>query len=329
MNILVTGANGFIGSNLCKHLLAEGNKVRGFVRKESDLSFLKDVQGLEVIEGDIGDIDSLHPAMKNVKTVYHIAGLTLDRGPWELFERYNIEGVRNVMEAAKQNGVKKVVHTSSASIYGATGFTDIIETQKPVEQPNEPYIKSKLAAEKVAFDYNCKKMGVTVIRPPVVFGPNDRTTTMRLLPKLIHGKMPLIDKGRYVMSFVYIDNLIDALTKAARTDKSNGQAYNISDHGAITWKQFFETLCKELGVKPPSTSVPAKVALSAALLLEFINKLTFSKKPPEITRYRVLVSSGDFQLNIDKAARELDYDPEISTIEGIKKTIEWYKATSK
>ena len=115
--ILVTGANGFIGSNLVKKLINEGNLVTGLVRKSSDLSFL-DGMNVELVLGDITDLRSLEIAMKGIDKVYHVAGLAADWGPYSLFESINFTGTQNVARSAEKFGVKKMIYISTVAFHG-------------------------------------------------------------------------------------------------------------------------------------------------------------------------------------------------------------------
>jgi len=116
--VLVTGANGFIGSNLCRYLLAHSHKVSGLVRRASDRHSLNKIRGLKLFEGDITDRDSLEAAVAQTEVVYHLAGYVSDWGPWSAFYAGNVLGVANIMEAARAAGVRRVVHLSSVSVYG-------------------------------------------------------------------------------------------------------------------------------------------------------------------------------------------------------------------
>jgi nucleoside-diphosphate-sugar epimerase len=325
MTVLVTGANGFVGSKLCEYFLNKGIKVRGLVRPSSDMQFLESLPGLEIHQGNITDSESLEAPMKGVNTLYHVAGYSKDWGDWSVFKSINIDGVNTIMQSAKKHAVKTVVHVSSVSIYGFPGSDNIDENFPINHLPEDFYCTSKLEGEIVALSYNDKKMKVTAVRPAGVYGPNDRTTTLQLVPELAKGKIPLLDNGKYLMAPLYIDNLIDAMILAAQSKNSGGQVYNIADSGKITWKQYFELICNELKVPAPRLSLPSGLVWNVAKIVEAGARFIGKKEAPTITKYRIRVIMNDAHYNIEKSKIELGFEPKVSTAEGMKRTMDWYK----
>ncbi len=325
MKVLVTGANGFIGSNLCADLIRSGITVAGLVRAASDLGFIAALRPLEVVTGDITQRDSLRAAMEGVSIVYHVAGYSSDWGPWETFRRVNVEGVRNVIEVARDCGVKRVVHISSVSVYGFPGKTGITEDMPPVPRPDDPYITTKAEGERLALSYHGKGLDVTAIRPAGVFGPNDRTTTLQLAPVLLAEKFCYVDGGRHVMAPVYIDNLVQMIRLAGDSDNAPGEVFNAVDDGMVTWRQFIEWMCEDLGCAKPRLSAPRQLAWALAVVLETGAKLLRRKNSPLINKYRIRAVMADAHYATDKAKRKLGYNPAVSTREGVRRTIAWYR----
>ena len=324
MNVLVTGANGFIGSNLCEALTQSGLSVTGLVRNSSNLRFLVNKAHIKIEKGDITVRESLTTVMQNKSMVFHVAGLASDWGPWDIFREVNVEGVRNVMDCALQAGVRRVVHISSVSVYGFPGGTDIDEQSPLVARPNDMYITSKTEGEKLALNYNSSEMAVTAIRPAGVYGPNDRTTTLQLVPAILRRKFGYVNSGKHIMAPVYIDNLVQMIKLVAKSDRTPGQVYNAADDGRTTWKEYVEWLCEDLGCKKPRLSIPNWIAWPLALILERTAKLFNKKESPMINTYRIRAVMQDNHYSIQKAKRELGYRPKVSTREGIKRTIRWY-----
>ena len=155
MNILVIGANGFIGSNLCQSLIQSGQSVVGLVRESSDLAFLKGLGRLQIVKGDITAKESLTAAMQDIAVVYNVAGLVSDWGPWEIFQRVNVDGVRNVMESARQQGIRRVVHLSSVSVYGFPGGSAIDEIHELIlgrsNNPLQGLVSGSLDLDKIEY----------------------------------------------------------------------------------------------------------------------------------------------------------------------------------
>lgn len=324
MKVLVTGANGFVGSNLCGSLIRTGHSAVGLVRPSSDLTFLKNLPGLQIVKGDITQKESIEAAMKDVSIVYHAAGYASDWGPWKTFRSVHVEGVRNVMDTALQCGVQRVVYISSVSVYGFPGGVAIDETAPLVPRSDDPYITTKTEGEELALSYQSDKLEVAVLRPAGVYGPNDRTTTLQLAPVLVSRQFGYVDGGKYLMAPVYIDNLVQAIRLAAENDRAPGQVYNVVDDGKVTWKEYVEWMCEDLNCKTPWLSVPKWIAWPLAVVLDNTAKLLKKRESPMINKYRVRVVMNDNHYSTEKAKRELGYSPEISTREGIKRTIDWY-----
>lgn len=287
MKVFVTGANGFVGSKLCEYLINSGQTVTGIVRPTGDLQFLQDLKSLHLIHGDITNKNSLIEAMKDASIVYHVAAYTSDWGPWSAFKSTNIDGVRNVVEAALKNKVERVVHVSTVSVYGFPGEENIDESTPYADLPDDPYITSKTEGEKIALSYNGEDIKVTVIRPAGIYGPNDRTTSLQMIPVLLKGGFGFVDGGKHLISPIYIDNLVQAIRLAGESDKAPGQAYNIVDDGLVTWKEYIDWMCEDLNCKKPRLSAPAWIAWPLANLVENISKLFRKKEAPLITKYRI------------------------------------------
>ncbi len=330
MKICVTGANGFVGSNLCKGLIANDHEVRGLVRASSDLQFIDKLKGLEIYTGDITDKNSLRQAFKGIDLVYHAAAYTSDWGDWQTFRRCNIDGVNNVIESAIACGVKRLVHVSSVSVYGFPAKIDTKEEDGWLVRPGDPYVSSKQQGEKAALGFNGKGIEVVVLRPGGLYGPNDRTTSIKLFPEIVARRFPFIDDGRHIMAPCYIDNLVQAALLAGFRENARGQAYNIVDAGRTTWRQYVLWVCENLACQAPLLSIPAWFVWPLACIVESAAKLLRMKHAPFITRYRIRAVMGDSHFSIAKAQRELGYKPQISTQEGLKRTVDWYlKSTGK
>ena len=324
MKICVTGANGFVGSNLCKTLIEKGHQVIGLARNTSNLEFIDNLSELEVCTGDLTDPNSLKQAFDGVSIVYHVAGHASDWGKWQKFQAVNIHGVRNVMECAISCGVKRVVHISSVSVYGFPGAMDIKEDRSWILRPDDPYVTSKQKGEEIALGFNGNGIEVTVLRPAGLYGPNDRTTSLNLLPEIARRRLPYIDGGKYVMGPIYIDNFVRAAILAGEKGSAPGQAYNIVDDGKTTWRQYIEWMCAGLKCGKPLLSVPSWIAWPLACLVEGLARALSLKDAPPITKYRIRAVMGDSHFSSDKAKRELGYKPEISTREGVRRTVNWY-----
>lgn len=321
--VLVTGANGFIGSNLVKLLLNKGYKVQVLVRKTSNLKFL-DGLDIEFFYGDIVDVDSLIKPMNGVDLLFHVAGLAFDWGPYDHYHKVNFIGTQNVAKAAEKAGVKRMVHISTVAFHGF-GYFNISEDY-PKANNLIPYAETKYLAEEWLFNtYKNTPMEVTAIRPGNVFGTNDHTFIEKYIDALEKGQMAYVNGGKSKTCPTYIENLIHGIYLSSQSPNAVGEAFFITDGLDINWKTFTDTLANAMGLKPPKLSTPYALAHGIAGILEFVYRTLGIKKDPFITRYRVNNGGKDYHFSVEKAKKLLGYEPLVTFEESIKTTVNWYK----
>lgn len=321
--VLVTGASGFVGGHLAVRLATEeGARVRVLVRKTSRTEHLQDL-GIEFCLGSITDLDSLRPACDGVDVVFHCAALAREWGDVEEMHRTNAVGTGNVLQAAVDAGVPRVVHTSSIAVYGLEPADGTDETVPFNRASGNPYADSKIAAEDLVQHY-CREEGlnVTVLRPADIYGPRSTTGTLGPMVAIKLGWMELIDGGEGVSNHLYVDNLVDAYILAAENDHVAGQAYIISDGIGTPWRDFFGRYAQMVG-KGPLPSISKEKALQKAAEAEA--KAEKVGRPPSLTRAAVTLMTQKAVFRIDKACRELGYAPRISLDEGMRRTENWLR----
>ena len=320
--VLVTGANGFIGSHIVKKFVAEGDEVYSLVRATSDLSLLKDSRTV-FCTGDITDPESLNKFLKEINIVIHVAGLSSEWGTYAEFERINLNGTKNLLQAASSAGVHRFVHISSVAPHGF-GRRNVKE-EDPMPQSLFAYVETKRLAEKAVFEFAAStEMKVTAIRPGNVFGPDDHTFIDKYLRAICEGKIALINGGRAWTCPTYIGNLVDAVWLASRSEGAIGQAFLITDGLEIDWLKFTGDFARALGKKDKFVSVPYGTVLVIATLMEKIYRLFKSNNPPVLNRYRIMNGGKDYHFSIDKARGILGYNPKIGFEEAVKETVNWY-----
>lgn len=321
---LITGVNGFIGSHVAGRLLRDGHRVRGLVRKTSDLRFIEGLD-VELLVGDIAEPASLIDPLRGVDIVVHVAGLASDWGPYAKFSAVNVTGTRNMAEAAARSGVRRFVHMSSAAVHGFQGFRNADETFPLADTPFA-YCETKKIAEQWLFEFSALTgMEVTAIRPGNVFGPKDHTFIEKYLDALTAGKIAYIDGGRHWTCPVYVENLVDAVVRACFEPGAAGEAFLVTDGLEITWKDFTERFADRLGVKRPRLSAPYGLAYGAAYFLEVLYRLFRLSTPPLVTRYRISNGGRDYHFSIEKARRLLQYRPSLGLDEAVARTVSWYR----
>ncbi len=322
LKALVTGASGFIGSRLAERLATEeGVRVRAMVRTLKKAERLKKLP-LEIVHADLLDLDSLHKAVQGCDLVFHCAAMVRETGDREVFYRTNVEGTKNILKASIEAGIKKFIHFSSVAVYGMNPPDRVNETT-PYQPCGNLYCDTKIEAEKVVWaTHHEKGIPVVIIQPANVYGPHSNPWTVRPIKQIQSGQMILINGGRGLCNYVYIDNLINATLAATKNEASVGQAYLISDGNPVPWKEFFGYYARMAG-KPDLRSVPEGIAKVIALAMEMSSK--FTAKPPKISREAVRYLTRQSHFSIEKAKRELGYQPRFSLEEGMKLTEQWLR----
>ena len=318
--ILVTGATGFTGGALAKKLVDHGHDVTALVRATADTSSLKNL-GVNLVQGDITDADAVSEAAKNVDLIYHIAAVYRTAGhPDDYYHAVNVDGVQNIIDAARQHKVARTVHCSTIGVHG-----DIEQIPSDEESPFNPgdiYQRTKLDGEELFAQAMKDGLSGVIFRPGAIYGPGD----MRLLKMFKQVKkqfFPLFGGGQNLYHLSYIDDLTDGIILCGEHENAVGERFILCSNEYGTLKKLSATIANELKVKPPAFAPPIGPLMLAAKICEFICK-PFSIDPPLHTRrVEFFVKSRAF--SNEKAKRLIGFEPKVSTQEGVKKTIEWYE----
>ncbi len=319
--ILVTGANGFIGSHLLRRIRAEaGLAVRGLVRESSSLERLAGEDfdlAVSSLPGDPGK------ALRGVDTVVHAAALTSDWGPPEAFFRSNLAGTICLLEAAAKASVRRFIHISSVAVYGFGGCRDLDEDAPQNPFPNG-YCLSKAAAEKEV-KARSGRLETVILPPANVYGPHDRTTTLPLLRTLEKGMPFFPGGGKTLTSPCYVGNLVEAAMLALDSGGNQGEAYNITDGRDMPWAEFLALAAAALGRRGPRFLLPSRPLYLLGGALEGLYRLAGSAKPPLITRYRIAQVRRDYGFSIARARNVLGYCPLFTPEDGLAESVRWFK----
>jgi nucleoside-diphosphate-sugar epimerase len=331
MKTLVTGASGMLGSHLVEHLVAQHHEVRAFVRKTSDISHLK-TTGAEIISGDVGDYDSLLPAVKGVDVVFHAAARVMPGwGSWQEFEASIVKGTENVLRASAEAGVSRFLQVSSGSVYGQACCRGMPASEStPCElafKPESYYDCAKLQAEKAAFDYQKEgKLQVSAIRPGWVYGPRDRLLTDRLTRQL---QMPIVvwpGKANPRIPLVFASDVANCAILAATSDRAVGQVYNVAPLHEIRLRDFAVAMARALGRPEPKVFIPYGLAYAVCALSEAWSRLRRVKEIPYLTRSGLQHLNTEMLLDASKARKELGWEPKVSVSEGIRLWVQWQRS---
>jgi nucleoside-diphosphate-sugar epimerase len=324
----VTGANGFLGSNLVRRLVETGWSVAALVRATSDRTFLDGLDGVEIVGAGLGDAAALVRTFRGADVVFHCAARASDWGPPAEFHESNVRTTERVVAAAADAGCGRLVHIGSTVVYGFGGHVDSDETAPHAPDPF-PYCTTKLEGERRATAIARERgLPLAVVRPGNVFGRNDRVTTVHMYKFLLAGKYAHVAGGRPLTCPTYVENLVDAIVLAATAPGAVGEDFIVTDGLRISWREYVDRTCGALGVKPPWLSVPAAPVYGAAAAVEGLWRLARSATPPAITRYRIRQVRRDYHFSIAKARRLLEWAPRVGLDEALARTAAWYRETA-
>ncbi len=308
--LLITGGAGYFGSVLADRARAEGHEVRIF-----DLNPPEDRTADHVV-GDVRDLDALRGACDGVDAILHnVAQVPLAKDR-ELFWSVNVVGTANVLLAARDAKVAKVVHTSSSAIFGIPESNPVVEDTPP--HPLEAYGKAKLEGELLCHDAAASGLDVSIVRPRTVLG-HGRLGIMAILFEFVADGAPVfvLGKGDNRYQFVHADDLADACLRAAQ--RPGAATYNIGCRDFGTMRETLQALVDHAGTGSHVVSLPAKPAQAAMKALGQSSLIPFAP-------YHWLLYGESLWFDVSKAERELDWHPTHSNASAVIESYEWFLA---
>ncbi len=324
---LVTGAAGYLGTHLTDALLARGARVHALDMVELE----DDREHVTCFKGDIRDTDHLDPAMAGVDVVFHAAAL-IDLSTWapaahrERVWSVNVDGTAAVLDAAVRAGATRFVHTSSTNVV-FNQDTDGGDETGPYSTSSDLYSSTKRAAEELVLARDGQDgLHTCALRPGGIYGPGERKTIVGPLFRSIRKGSPVIlfGAGDSLLDYAYIDNIVDAQLRAAERlepgSAVGGQAYFITDGQPYNPGAFSSKLVDLAGVKARRVRVPRLVGRLLARAMEARFKLTGAKLV--LPRVAVDLATQQNWFRIDKARRDLGYEPLVDADEGLRRTAE-------
>lgn len=310
--VLVTGADGFIGSHLVEKLLDSGYSVRAFVYYNSFNSWgwldtlPKGKLGeIEIVSGDIRDKNGVREAMKDVDEVYNLAALIAIPFSYQSPDSYvdtNIKGTLNVLQAAKELNTKRIMITSTSEVYGSAKFVPI--TEEHPYQGQSPYSATKIGADKLAEAfYRSFSLPITIVRPFNTYGPRQsaRAIIPTIITQLLSGREEIkLGALTPTRDFNYVKDTVNGFVEIAKSTKTIGEEINIATEKEISIKDLAEELIRQINPK-------AKI---------MCDEERIRPKKSEVNR---LLGSNE------KIKRLTNWTPKFTFEEGIKETIDWFK----
>lgn len=294
---LVTGATGFLGSHLCERLVADGWDVTATRRAGSDTSALAG-QELEWVEANVLDGGAVADAVASHDRVFHLAGIGLQAADADTVERVNREGTRNVLAAAEEADVERLVFTSTAGTRRATG----IATEEDVAEPIGAYQRGKAAAEELCDEYGKRGLDVVTVHPTSIFGPRDEQFTGRLLGMVADPKMVVHPPGG--ASFVGVGDAVDG-TIAAMERGEAGEHYLLAGEN-LRYAEALPIIAEETGGRAPPVELPPALIHAAGPVVGTVNDRLGTRMFPFDAEMAQL-STSELFYSPRKAQRELGY----------------------
>nr|WP_031236972.1 NAD(P)-dependent oxidoreductase [Asticcacaulis sp. AC460] len=312
MRIVVTGATGFLGGHLCRHLHHLGHEVIGLGRDAAKGAALK-IDGIGFHALDLsqpGPGLSLPP----VDAFIHAAALSSNWGPRKAFQAANVTGTQNALALSDRLGADRFVFISSPSVYFR--FRDQLDQNEndPLPPPVNAYAESKQQAEALVRAHP----NAVIIRPRGLYGRGDTTLLPRLVRAAKDGALPLLRHGDAVTDLTHVDDVVGGIT-CALMSRATG-TYNISGGAPQTIKSIIEQTCGHAGITPRFTGIPVGLALFAARTAELLARLTPGQPEPIFTTYSVGVMAYSQTLDLTAARRGLGYAPQIDFANGLRRT---------
>jgi nucleoside-diphosphate-sugar epimerase len=324
MVILLTGGNGLLGRSLVEALQDRGDTVRVLALPSEDTTWLSD-RGVAVYRGDICQPETLVEPMRGAEAVFHLAAMIGVWRPMKDYQAVNVGGTENVCRAALAEGVRRFVHVSSWTIYGM-GLGLPVPEDFPFKPLRQPHVLTKVEGDRLVRRMIVEDhLPAVIVRPGTFFGPGDQLHFGRIADRLQAGRWIVIGPGDNALPLVYVTDVIQGLLLALDHDGAVGQAYNITNDRPLTQRQFLHAIAQEVGASPPRLRVPYLPLYAAACAAERVAEVTGGKRQPMVTRLGVKLFGTDNQHSIDKARRELGYNPSVDLYEGVRLAASWYR----
>lgn len=324
-SVLVTGASGFTGSRLTNELARRGNRVRALVRKSSNLNLLDQSQidsgAIELCYGDLSDGQSVDDAVRDVQQVYHVAALYraakfADQVYWDI----NVEGTRRVLKAARRHAVQRVLHCSTIGVHG--GVRTIPADESSSFAPSDVYQVTKLEGEKLAQAAIREGQPVSIVRPAGIYGPGD-LRFLKLFSMVKSGRFVMFGSGQTFMHMVFIDDLVRGMIQFVEHDEGAGKTLILAGAQYVTLNELVALVAEATNASAPRWRMPIWPLMAGATLCEWACKQL--RVEPPLHRRRAAFFTKDRAFSIERAKREIDYQPQVDLGTGLRRTAEWYR----
>jgi dihydroflavonol-4-reductase len=318
VRVLVTGATGFTGGHFARTLVSRGYQVRALVRGSRTVG-----NGIQAVEGDLRDAESVRRAALGVDVIYNIAAVYRQAGlPQDVYRAVNADAVGTIVDAAASAGVRRVVHCSTVGVHGDVEHPPANE-DAPF-RPGDIYQETKLEGERIARAAS-ERTGVEVViaRPSGIHGPGDRRL-LKLFRGIARRRFVVFGGGHIFYHLTYIDDVVEGLRLCGEVPQAAGRTYIIAGAEVRMLNDVIQLVADEAGVPPPKLRVPVWPIWMAGAACEAVC-LPFRIEPP-LYRRRVEFFTKSRAFDISRARAELGFAPSVGLREGIRRTLLWYRA---
>lgn len=319
--VLVTGASGFVGSAVARLLVERGFRVRALVRPASPVTHLTD-HDIEFIRGDLRDAESVRPAMRGARALFHVAAdyRLWARDPDEIVHN-NLTSTRTVMDEARRAGVERVVYTSSVATLTCSPKGEIADENVPLHESKAigAYKRSKVVAERLVETMVREGLPAVIVNPSTPIGPSDvkPTPTGRIVVEAAAGRMPaFVDTG---LNMVHVDDVAVGHLQAFERGRI-GERYILGGQNA-SLSEILAAIASHVGRRPPRVKIPRSAVMPVAVMAEMVARRT--GREPFVTVDALRMSKNRMFFTAAKAQRELGYRAR-PYAEGIRDAIEWF-----
>ena len=321
MKALVTGGGGFLGLYIVEQLLVRGDEVRVFCRGEYPR--LNEL-GVEVVRGDVRDRDAVSAACDGVATVFHVAAVPGVWGPWDRYHSINTIGTENVVAACQQQGVQRLIYTSSPSvIYDGK---EHLNANESLPYPNDylcHYPHSKALGERAVLAANDQDLATCALRPHLIWGPRDNHLIPRLISRARSGRLRRVGDGENRISMSYVENAAAAHLQAAEAlnpdGPVSGNAYFINEPKPVKLWEWVDEILALGGLPPVQKSISARVAKRIGATLETAYRLFRISAEPPMTRFLASQLSSSHYYDVANAERDFGYTAVVSVADGMER----------
>jgi nucleoside-diphosphate-sugar epimerase len=328
MRVLVTGGGGFLGSAIVRQLLERGIQVRSFQRSPAEALH---ALGAEIVRGDLCDAQSLTRATAGCDAVMHVAAKAGVWGSAQDYQRVNVQGTQNVVAACREQGIPRLVYTSSPSVvFDGHDENGINESAPYPDTYLAHYPRTKAEAERFVLAANDPKLATVALRPHLIWGPGDPHLVPRILERARAGRLRLVGDGQNLVDSTFVENAAQAhllaLDSLAGDASCAGKAYFISNGQPLPMGQLLNRILAAGQLPPVTKSISPGMAYAAGAVFEAVYRTLRIRGEPPMTRFVARQLSTTHWFDLSAARHDLGYDPHTSIDQGMQQLAAWLNA---